>query len=139
MKCPRDNSELILTSHKRVYAYCCPYCDGLLLQSKSLQVLKKNFSANLIDRYFEDLDTYKTSIKCPNCVKTMKSVTIGETEIDLCPYCGNGWFDNNEVKAIVKSHGTKAILENNNSFVKGLFEYTLFEIVANIFGFLLFF
>ncbi len=69
----------------------------------------------------------------------MKSVAMGSVEIDLCPHCDCGWFDNNEIKAIVKSHGTKTTLENNNGFFKGLFEYTFFEIVVNALDFLLFF
>ena len=137
MKCPRDNSELIYL-HRRVYAYCCEKCEGLLLKPRSLLIIKKNFSSDTINQYFNNLQVYKPSIKCPNCLDTMKSVVMDSVEIDLCPHCNCGWFDNNEIKAIVKSHGEKTIPKNKANSGEILFQHTLIEIVVNFFGFFMY-
>ena len=107
MHCPRDNSELIITSHKKVHAYSCEHCLGLMLRPSSLLVLQDNFSKPIVESYFKSLHDKEPSILCPNCSDTMKIVKMGEVEIDLCPSCQSGWFDNNEIKTIIKTHGEK--------------------------------
>jgi Zn-finger nucleic acid-binding protein len=43
------------------------------------------------------------SLKCPVCNKTLKTITFGNQEIDLCLVCGGIWFDKGELLGVINS------------------------------------
>ena len=111
MNCPRCQIELQPLRVDGLELDSCPSCRGLWFQAGELREAKDlaEPGARWMDfDIWSDADHFsvgENSIACPNCGKSLSTVTYGETkvQVDACGGCRGVWVDENELARIVEA------------------------------------
>lgn len=107
MKCPVCKDPMIILELNEVEIDFCPSCSGVWLDAGELELLIENDSEkeNLFSSFDIDEDHPEKPYKCPVCHKRMSKVHVGENKdvlIDKCPSDDGLWFEEGELKDVVK-------------------------------------
>jgi len=108
MKCPIDGSPLKAGKTKNHTGYGCITCNGAWLPKSYIDSIKHTKDFNP-DKFFTDLSS-KTSEStrslCPsNC--GVLSTTVDSKGISYCTSCSGIWFDENELREMLKRYNNK--------------------------------
>lgn len=99
LKCPRCLIDLKRKSLNSTHFYNCTRCNGTSITTSALKkFIEKDTTQFLFIQ--TNLNGYSSKLKCPICLKQMKSKTFSEydhIEIDACDICLNFWFDDKEI------------------------------------------
>ncbi len=122
MRCPLDQSDMIVVEHQRIELDYCTKCSGVWLDSGELDLLVSTLKEEGTALPYNDLlvpQTAKTSEakrKCPICGRKMDKVWMGKSPkilIDSCPIGDGLWFDGGELSQILcemKSADSKNVI-----------------------------
>ncbi len=106
MKCPSCKSDMIILELNKVEIDYCPNCKGIWLDAGELELLYHNTNSKNVNELFRKSENNpELKIKCPVCKKKMDKVEFENTGIilDRCSNNHGLWFDNGELKALLKS------------------------------------
>ena len=105
MQSPVSNEPMLVLELSGVEIDYCPLTHGIWLDGGELETLLNDPDAarQLISSFRIDTDSREKKIRCPICRKKMEKVLAGEKiVIDRCP-AGHGlWFDEGELRAVLK-------------------------------------
>lgn len=104
MRCPNDNSKLIIKSKEGLVSYCCPTCSGIYLNRKGVNAFKHNFGSEILDQLFKSKVLEHSKINCSHCNNQMHLTKIDSIELDICTTCHSIWFDQHEVSQLITSY-----------------------------------
>ncbi len=106
MNCPVCNNSMVILELNQVEIDYCSACKGIWLDNGELELIFSNSN----DKKLGDLFSIKNNSdeakrKCPVCKKKMDKVEFETTGIilDRCTNNHGLWFDNGELKALLKS------------------------------------
>ncbi len=105
MRSPVSNEPMLVLELSGVEIDYCPFTHGIWLDSGELETLLNDPEAarRLITSFRPCPDSREKKVRCPICRKKMEKVLVGEQiVIDRCP-AGHGlWFDQGELRAVLK-------------------------------------
>jgi len=99
MKCPRDQTELVVEHFLNIEVDYCPTCNGRWLDHKELEQLEATTGATESERRATIEFGEKTSeLDCPVCGKRMKAFNYRayNLELDTCADEHGYWLDSGE-------------------------------------------
>ena len=107
MKCPVCKDAMIVLELNEVEVDYCTSCCGVWLDAGELELLidDENNGENLLTSFHVDSNHPERPYKCPICKKKMDKVHVGANKdvlIDKCPAEDGLWFDEGELKDVVK-------------------------------------
>jgi len=111
MDCPVCNKEpMIVLELNEVEIDHCVSCGGIWLDAGELELLLEDSAEkdNLLSSFEIDKNSKEKSRKCPICLKKMEKVlcrTDKKVRIDKCRRNDGIWFDEGELKEIIKMGG----------------------------------
>jgi Zn-finger nucleic acid-binding protein len=102
MDCPRDRREMEHQGYFKYPRHSCPACKGIfVLESditeklgaggKKLEEVAKVKLGNVRD----------SKLACPKDGTTLKAISFGDAEIDVCAACHGLWLDRGEYEKII--------------------------------------
>jgi uncharacterized protein len=110
MKCPVDNSEMIVVEHRRIELDYCVECSGVWFDSNELDLLLDSLKQDKTQTFCSDLltpqnvSTRERKRNCPMCRNSMKKTCVGKEPkvlIDSCPRGHGLWFDGGELNQVI--------------------------------------
>jgi Zn-finger nucleic acid-binding protein len=106
MNCPACKNPMVILELNQVEIDYCTACKGIWLDNGELDLIFSNSDHKEIAKSFSvknDFDEIKR--RCPICKKKMDKLEFENTSIvlDSCTNNHGLWFDNGELKAILKS------------------------------------
>jgi Zn-finger nucleic acid-binding protein len=111
MECPIDGTPLKTHKFHSINVEECLQCGGIWFEEGELRKAKNETESELSWLDFDlwsDQETFTadwSSRKCPQCNKSMATISYGETGVAI-DYCASGhgvWLDKGEFKAIIKA------------------------------------
>jgi Zn-finger nucleic acid-binding protein len=107
MKCPVCKDAMIVLELNEVEVDYCTSCCGVWLDAGELELLidDEKSEENLLTSFHIDSNHPERPYKCPICKKKMDKVHVGVNKdvlIDKCPAEDGLWFDEGELKDVVK-------------------------------------
>ena len=99
MKCPRDQSELVVEQQHGIEVDHCPTCNGRWLDHHELDQLEATVTANAADRFATiQYARHDGDLACPVCGKAMTAFNYRayNLELDTCSEQHGFWLDAGE-------------------------------------------
>ena len=98
MKCPRDQTELIIEHHKGIEVDHCPTCNGRWLDHHELDQLEATVAQEHERRATIEYAKRPSELNCPVCGKQMRAFNYRayNLEIDTCHDEHGFWLDAGE-------------------------------------------
>jgi Zn-finger nucleic acid-binding protein len=99
MKCPRDDTTLIVETHHGIEVDHCPACNGRWLDFHELDHLESTVASTEEERRATiAFGEHKGELKCPVCGKRMTTFNYRayNLELDVCPEDHGYWLDAGE-------------------------------------------
>lgn len=104
--CPRCSVELETLTHAGIKAAACPKCEGVWLGPSELVGAIRFFAANqgTAPKTIALLEgpSRRTTLFCPECTSSLRSVTLRGVDVEKCPSCGGVFLDRGESETIAK-------------------------------------
>jgi Zn-finger nucleic acid-binding protein len=107
MICPACKEPMIILELHEVEIDYCSSCSGIWLDVGELELLFEDQSERekIISSFHSDPEHTETPYRCPICRKKMDKVYVGDKKellIDKCPDNDGLWFDEGELKDVLK-------------------------------------
>jgi len=124
MDCPVCDNAMITLELQGVEIDHCLDCGGIWLDAGELELLLNDSqkAAALLKSFQINTEIIEKPRKCPICLKKMQKISVGSEPpallIDKCKKGDGLWFDEGELKDIVK----RAKLDEENKIQKLLVE-----------------
>jgi Zn-finger nucleic acid-binding protein len=99
MKCPRDQSELVVDQFLGIEVERCPTCNGRWLDFNELEQLEATTGATEAERRATiEFGERTGELECPVCAKRMRvfNYRAYNLELDTCPDQHGYWLDSGE-------------------------------------------
>ena len=98
MKCPRDETELIIEHHKGIEVDHCPMCNGRWLDHHELDELEATVAQEHERRALIEYAKRPSDLDCPVCGERMRAFNYRayNLEIDTCHEEHGFWLDAGE-------------------------------------------
>jgi Zn-finger nucleic acid-binding protein len=99
MKCPRDQTELVVEKHRGIEVDHCPACNGRWLDHHELGALESTVAEDEADRRgMIEYAQRPSELACPSCGKQMRAFNYRayNLEIDTCEDEHGFWLDAGE-------------------------------------------
>ncbi len=99
MKCPRDETELMIEQHHGIEVDHCPTCNGRWLEHHELDQLEASVASNAANRFATIQYAKRASeLACPVCGKPMTAFNYRayNLELDTCKEQHGFWLDAGE-------------------------------------------
>ena len=123
MVCPVCKQQMIVLELHEVEIDYCPSCSGIWLDAGELELLLEDQveREKVISSFHLDPENTERKYKCPICRKKMDKVYVGSNKellIDKCPDNDGLWFDEGELKDVLKleDKDNKVVLLLNDLF-----------------------
>lgn len=106
MNCPRCKEKMATSTCDGIDTNTCLYCNGVWLNSKSLETLlkKEHHSPSKIEiqKSFAEQYDKNSNRNCPECKdEKLYQIHTHGVELDLCPECSGLFFDEGELKHVL--------------------------------------
>ncbi len=104
MHCPDCKKAMLILEYKDIEVDFCPHCKGCWLDEGELEQVLQDRDAAL--RVMEGSSGRTGKRRCPRCAKKMHVVPLPDadgTEIDLCPAACGMWFEQGELREVVRA------------------------------------
>jgi Zn-finger nucleic acid-binding protein len=110
MKCPLDNTHMIVVEHEKIELDYCTRCSGVWFDSRELDLLVTVLKSQGYTLPQGGLFTphqakvAEAKRKCPICRRNMDKVWVGQQPkvlIDSCPNGDGLWFDGGELNEVL--------------------------------------
>lgn len=131
MTCPDCKNELKTFDLKGIKIQECSKCKGKWFKRDQLRLAKDKQEAHLrwldFDPFGKDAEKLSVSSEgkmCPQCVKTMCSLTYRQSKIiiDKCPLCEGIWLDHGELAKIIRYLEHALNTESVKGYIKDSFK-----------------
>ena len=99
MKCPRDDTTLLVETHHGIEVDHCPACNGRWLDFHELDHLEATVASTEEERRATiAFGEHKGDLKCPVCGQRMTAFNYRayNLELDVCPQDHGYWLDAGE-------------------------------------------
>jgi Zn-finger nucleic acid-binding protein len=99
MKCPRDDTTLLVETHHGIEVDRCPACNGRWLDFHELDHLESTVASTEEERRATiAFGEHKGDLKCPVCGQRMTAFNYRayNLELDVCPQDHGYWLDAGE-------------------------------------------
>ncbi len=98
MKCPRDETELVIEHHKGIEVDHCPTCNGRWLDHHELDELEATVAQEHERRATIEYSKRPSELNCPVCGEQMRAFNYRayNLEIDTCHEEHGFWLDAGE-------------------------------------------
>jgi Zn-finger nucleic acid-binding protein len=98
LKCPRDQTELVVEHHQGIEVDHCPACNGRWLDHHELDLLESTVADEDARRATIEYAKRPSELHCPACGKQMRAFSYRayNLEIDTCEDEHGFWLDAGE-------------------------------------------
>ncbi len=104
MYCPDCKKAMIILEYKEIEVDFCPHCKGCWLDEGELEQILHGRDEAM--RLVNGTGGRRGNRRCPRCTERMRVTALpgGGPEIDMCPASCGMWFDQGELRALVRAH-----------------------------------
>lgn len=104
MFCPDCKKSMMILEYEDVEVDFCPHCKGCWLDEGEIEQILAGRDEAL--RFVDGAGGRKGGRRCPRCTEKLRvsSLPGGGPEVDVCPAACGVWFDQGELRAVVRAH-----------------------------------
>lgn len=105
MKCPKDQTELVLEKLQDVEVDRCPQCKGMWLDYAELDTIEDRIMTDDHAKGTMQWNPAPTDLLCPHCGAKLNTFDyrLERLQIEVCPNNHGFWLDHGEEERVVQA------------------------------------